>query len=543
MDAGHEATDLTLRSVSGPAMGPVVLDPSEEAVLGRSEECSISLADPSVSRRHAVLALRDGMWTLSDLGSRHGTYLNGERISDRRAVIVAEGDLLRIGPYSMRFASPHQHAEPMTIMDPVLDAGSHIEQVSDREMNALARFRLDLMLDGATAIHRATSEQDLAEAVVDLLVAGTGFPRAAVLRFTGSAEQVEIVSSRDDTRADTGDLVFSRSLLEAAASGQVVRLSAPGKVDLGQSIEQLGITRALCAPLMIDETVAGALYLDARDGEAGAQPEAAGYCRAVSRLASLALSSLKRAELEERQRSLENELRLAQEAQSFLLPQPGGRVGSLHYAMRSVPGAVVGGDLFDIFPIDDSRVGICFGDVTGHGIGAAIVMTAALSHLRAAMSRAADPVAAVAEVNRYLTEHSSARMFASLWVGLFDAREQAIEFVDAGHGHWLIAGPDLEPHRPEAPGSTVVGIQDDVEHAAQRVAFTSGTRLLLYSDGITEQRDPGGEEFGGERLNRMIASSSSIDSDIENTFDALSRFSGGRAFNDDTTLASVEFRG
>lgn len=308
----------------------------------------------------------------------------------------------------------------------------------------------------------------------------------------------------------------------------------------GHSIVGLGISSALCAPLMVDSAVVGAIYLDSRDGEVSPQPDAASFCHAVSQVASLALSSLKRIELARRQERLDADLSIAQEAQSFLLPAPGGTVGRLRYALRTCAGSEVGGDLFDIFDIDDHRTGICFGDITGHGIGAAILMTAVLSYLRATLANCGDPAAAVTETNAYLARHSSDRMFATLWVGVFDATESTLSYIDAGHGHWLVCTAGAAPARPKLPGGMIIGVQPDLEYSGACLELRPGDRLILYSDGLVEQPNTENEQFGNARLRDVIAGSGAIDDDVAGIFAALEEFAGSSSFADDTTIASIE---
>src|SRR5262249_19080875 len=159
------------------------------------------------------------------------------------------------------------------------------------------------------------------------------------------------------------------------------------------------------------------LYLDARGTHRDVAPDAAAFCQVIARLCGLALSNLKRVELEQRQRHLEAEVQAAREAQLLILPPEHGVVGSVQYAMRMRPGHFVAGDLFDVLELDEHRVAVSIGDVAGHGVGAAVLMAASQSHLSAALQRHRDPAIAIAEVNRYLTERSTPHRFVSLWVG------------------------------------------------------------------------------------------------------------------------------
>jgi sigma-B regulation protein RsbU (phosphoserine phosphatase) len=328
-----------------------------------------------------------------------------------------------------------------------------------------------------------------------------------------------------------------------AASGHVASLIGGGAaVPVGQSIVSLDIHSAICAPILLDASVVAFLYLDSRGAEPAGARDAGGFCQAVSRLAGLALSNLKREELVRRQRQLEGELMAAREAQEFLLPESSGTIGHLRYVLDTRPGRVVAGDLFDVFAIDDDRVAVCCGDVAGQGVGAGILMTAVLSLLRGAVPRFADPAGAVSEVNRAIAERTPDDRFVSLWIGVFDRTCGEVRYVDAGHGHWLVKRTGAEPVRPEGGGGLLVGIDPRFAYVSDTFSLDPGDRVVVYSDGVVEHRSASGEEFGSRRLIGLVAGSNRPESDVEETMKALIAFIGGMSLKDDTTIASIEVR-
>jgi serine phosphatase RsbU (regulator of sigma subunit) len=541
-EQGREA-ELRLVPIGGLAVEPFVLCGEAEAVIGRAEECEVCLPDPAVSRRHAQLARRGAYWLLTDLESRHGTFLNGIRLQPRSPAVVAEGDVIRLGACALRAAGQPGGSAPLATIDDAASPDTVVQRVPEREIDSVAHRRLELFITGAAAIHQARDEAALADAVLELVLSGTRFPRAAVLRHVGATEQVELVAGREAGGIETGAFAFSRSLLQEAAGGHVARLSRTSGQTYGQSIERLGITQAVAAPVSLDAVVVGYIYLDARENERPGDADAAGFCHAVARLAGLALSSLKRAELEARQKQLDADLRAAQLAQEFLCPKEEGRVGPLSFAAQTCPGRIVAGDLFDIFDLDTDRVALCCGDVTGQGMGAAILMTAVLAHLRAALAHHGEPAEAVSDVNRYIAQRSPAHMFASLWVGLLDRRDGVLRYVDAGHGHWLLRRRGEAPFRGPNPAHLLVGIEPEYRYDAARLELRTGDRIILYSDGIIEHRDAQGEEFSDRRLIAAVAASDSPAADVIDALNALRAFVGEAAFADDTTIASVEYAG
>jgi sigma-B regulation protein RsbU (phosphoserine phosphatase) len=526
----------------GGEVGSPTISGDGPVLIGRSRDANICLPDPSVSRRHATILRREGTWFIEDLGGRHGTTINGVRIEPNQPAIAAEGDFVRIGPYTFRLSfGGGTRASTIARTDYGVAADTIVERVQGGEIGALAQRRLELLCDGAVTIQQASDEENLALAVVQLALAGTGFHRAAILRPTGSNDEVEVLASRDLKAAQGEAFSFSRSLLAEASSGHIARLAKRGGQQLGQSIERLGIIGALCAPIILDNSVVGYIYLDSRESEQQGYADAVGFCHAVARLAGLALGDLKRGELEQRQSRLMEDLKGAREAQAFLSPKDEGTFGAVRYAMKTHPGRFVAGDLFDIYHLDSGNVGICFGDVTGQGVAAAIHMTAVISSLRAALARYGDPGRAIRDVNRYIAERSPDHMFVSLWVGVFDSTNRVLRYVDAGHGHWVIKRSNEAPVEAERPGGLLVGIDPDYAYEPEALILRPHDRIIIYSDGIIEQTNPEGEAFEKARVLEILQKTQSAAEDVSALFEAVQQFA---VFNldDDTTVASLELQ-
>ncbi len=540
MTATPAEQTLRLAPVEGPTGEPYEVNGDQPALIGRSRECEITLAAHTVSRRHATIERRNDRWMVIDHGSRHGTQLNGIPLQAERPVSIAAGDFLRVGPYAFRLDFGESVESSMPVRDDSIVAGTLVERISRDELDSVAQRRLELLIDGAAALDGAQTEEALAEAILQIALDGSGYGRAAYLRPVGAADRIEVIASRES--AQSGDATFScsQSLLNEARAGHVARLTTTDRPYDGHSIVQLDIQAAVCAPIAVGASVMRFLYLDSRATEPQGYADAAGFCHAVARLAGLTLSSLKRAELEQRQARLEADLSAAHEAQAFLIPDPQGVVGTLEYALRTVPGRVVAGDLFDIFRLDDHHVGICFGDVSGQGMAAALLMTAILAHLRAFLAHEPDAAGAATKVNRYIADQSPSNMFASLWIGVFDERTNSLRYVDAGHGHWFIHRRGAaEVREPGRPGGMLIGIEADLEYDAETLELAPGDRFILYSDGVIEHRNTEGEQFGKERVSDILRSTETPTDDVSAVIDSLRQYIGRDGLDDDTTIASI----
>lgn len=542
---------LRFEVIAGPSSEPLLFSSAKPQVVGRSGGADARLLDETVSRRHCEVSFRADSWLLADLSSRHGTSLNGVPLRPNSPAPIRDGDLVGIGPWTFIVRSTNRPTTSsfLTTSD---DGGaeSRVQKVPQAELSVRAQHRLDLLVESAATIASAQSEQALSEALLSAAIAGTGFARASFLRHVGSSDEVELISTKGAGVA-RGAMDFSRSLLKAAAEGQVVRMESSSAPNFGQSILHLGIHSALCAPLMINGTPAAYIYLDARHSESAVHTDAAAFCQALARMGGMALSNIKRAEIERRQHELEGDLRAAHEAQMKLMPPPSAQVGEVIYAMRSIPGRMVAGDLFDVFELPGGRVAVFLGDVAGKGVSAALLMATAQAHLNALLRQHRDPGVALTEVNRHIAAHCSHGRFISLWAAVIDPAREEAQVVDAGHGHWLVRPVGQRPAEVRLTGGLLLGIDHATTYVSETLPLPRGSRLIVYSDGVVEQQSPNGDMFGVARAIEALAPCVRTDEDVDRLVQAVVDFAypsagaGSRPpadiqLADDMTVASIQ---
>lgn len=554
-----ETAGNTLRLVyaAGPStMEPIELSDARSYVLGRSSGCEVVLDDPgaSISRSHLRLACTAGRWTVTDLGSSNGTQVNGSAITPHQAVELEHGDNLRLGSWSFQVLlgggpdARRVQEGGSTLVHTLCDTGAAthlIERVAHQPLASLASDRLAILLECSDRINRVTEIERGAGVALEAMVRSTGYTRAAYivpLDETGVYETVAFRSAH--ATEDVSAVNFSQSLLEMAAKGEVVRLSASGRqADYGQSIADLGIHSALCVPVMVDGRPVGYLYLDARGDEGKVGVDASAFGRAIGRLLGLTAANLRNRALEMEQLAMEFDLNAAASAQRLLLPPETGRVGAVAYSMSMRPGRMVAGDLFGVVELDAGRVCVFLGDVSGKGAGAAIMMATTQSYLHAMLEQSSDLGVVMGRLNRHIAQRSTGR-FVTMWIGIItpasDGGGGEIEFVDAGHGHWLVTNPGQDATRPAYRGGLVVGIDPGHGYRAEKLTLGADQRLVLFSDGVVEQTCPvSDEEFGLARTGSLLRSSDSQSSDVRMLMDQVVGFARSSSLKDDTTIASI----
>lgn len=291
-----------------------------------------------MSRRHARIQFESGRWLLIDAGSRHGTFLNGQQLETEKPVEIDHGDRLASPPheYRVRIGGHSATAKASIIaLDERGDDAGQVEQISHRELNSLAAKRLGLLMDRAGAISEARDQAELVECVLEILLDGTGFGRAAILRPIDEDGRAEVIGCMGQSAAIRP---FSSTLIAAARRGETVRLSSEQDLSQAVSIVAGGVQWAICTPVRAGASIAGLIYLDATDSSADAVDDAA-YCAAIARLHGLALGNLQRQELERRQEGVLQEIQAARSLQERIMPSP-RPVKSRFFVTRCMPSQV-----------------------------------------------------------------------------------------------------------------------------------------------------------------------------------------------------------
>ena len=535
---------------------PITVGPDAPVVFGRSSSCDVLLEDPnaSLSRQHLEISnSKEGGWIASDLGSRNGTLLNSVKMLPKIPSPLNHGDQIRLGSWVFRVqtddAKPAHDLGGATFIHTLNDSANRtqqVERVRAEPLSTLASHRLAVLLECADDIHRATTLQEAADVALYAMVESSGYSRAAYLVPQGETGQYETVSFQSKNPLEDVLVVnFSQSLLDSAVDGEVVRLSSlVAHADYGQSIAELDIHSALCVPVMVEDQPIGFVYLDARGSESAVSHDASAFGRAVARLLGLTVSNLRSKALEIEQHAMQYDLDAAAKAQRLLLPPESGRVGGVCYSMLMRPGRMVAGDLFGVVELDDGRVCTFLGDVSGKGAGAAILMATTQSYIHAMLDQGIELGALITKLNRHIADRSTGQ-FVTMWIGILspgtnETGSVEVEFIDAGHGHWLVTQGGGCAQRPEYRGELVVGIAPDIEFHSEKFLLQRDQRLVLFSDGVVEQTSPDtDEEFGLSKAGDLLASSKSTKEDVAILLEQVIGFAQSDQLRDDTTIASI----
>ena len=341
--------------------------------------------------------------------------------------------------------------------------------------------------------------------------------------------------------------VYVRHLGEPLLDGESARLLPSTVLRCNTLLERVGLLasapaeKLLAVPILAEGRWLGVLVVADKENRDGSIDD---FTEADERVASLfanqAAIALENARLHREaveKEKMEREMELAASIQKTILPDTLPDVPGLLISGANKPTKQVGGDYFDVYPLQDGRTAFCVADVSGKGVPAALLVSTVHACLHLLVpNNASDLPGLVARVNRHLVGFSSTRKFATLFIAVYDPATGTLTYVNAGHnpGLWISpAGIALLPS-----GGVPVGMMPGVVHKQASIQILPGDTILLYSDGITEALNGTDEEFGMERLTALAAAGQTqAPAEISRRiFSAVNDFTTGVAQYDDQTV-------
>ena len=232
-------------------------------------------------------------------------------------------------------------------------------------------------------------------------------------------------------------------------------------------------------------------------------------------------------------------MKKARDIQQHLRPT-NGKVEGIQTAELFEPADDVGGDYYDVIPLSEHQCLLCLADVSGHGVPAAMAATVIKALVLEAIEVTRSPAEILNRINRRYAEIIMEGHFATMVVVVVDRRHKTLTCANAGHEHPFIQEPEKAVYRLEA-SDLLLGVDEDMTFSEETIPVASGTRIVLVSDGVTEMFDPEENQFGVERVSRVMETSSAIDARqlVDDFSEALAKFRQSRPPFDDTTLLAT----
>ena len=531
--------------------------------LGRAHSNDLCYPDDaSLSRKHLVLEQDGQGWTVTDLGSKNGTVLNGTRLT--RKSKLQSGDRLIVGQLSISCTDPrqdsntnvvfvpgasrdlHASATVMTSIDGLLSGettGSLHPDRSPGQMDVKQQFQLPVV----RALIRAGREllghrplEELFSLILEQAISAVQAERGLLMTLEGS-KLVSRAVHGDGFRIST----TVRDRVIEKKESLLVRDVGQEEALLKQlSISEQQIHSLMAVPLQTQDQVIGLIYVDSRLFVREFTADDLTLLTVLGNVAAIRIDYEKHLELQGQEQRRSLDLAQAAEIQRGILPTKPPAVPGLDVAGHNAPCRTVGGDYYDFITYPDGRLVLVLGDVAGKGMAAAMLMSNLQARVQMLTEEPLDLDLVMGRLDKSIAINCPSNRFITLFMCVLDPETGRAIYCNAGHNPAIVVRKSGEVETLGAVG-TVLGVLPDLGYENQYTQFEPGDMLAIYSDGVTEATREDDEEFGQDRLTQMLVEqrhqkASDVVASVTTALDAW--YSGG-APDDDVTLIVARYTG
>lgn len=366
---------------------------------------------------------------------------------------------------------------------------------------------LEILLDTIAAVTANIDIDRVLREIVDRSLLVTNAERAILLLGSDPDDlAVRLALDKDGNTLDS-DLQYSRSLVrrclqETEAVRSVVQ-SDREALELGQSVYDLKLRAVMCAPLVARNHRVGVIYVDSRAVRREFSARDLALFSAISSQLAIGVENARLYADSLEKARLQKDVEIARRIQQHLLPQVPSSLRGLDLALRYFAAESASGDTYDFVPLDGDRLAVMVGDVTGHGVGAALLTHAAQAALRSYLELVSDMSQVVARLNHRLVNSVETGNFMSLLLVVFDPARQTMQYVNAGHPEMIHVTRNGIVQYPRT--GMVLGVVGEQDYAvSEPVPMARGDVLFLFTDGVDEAQSPDRTTFGEVRLRELL---------------------------------------
>lgn len=523
--------------------------------IGRQAGNELTLRDSRISRQQAQILSDNGSWILEDLGSRHGTFVNGEKVLRHELQPKDKIDFGMSDSYRLVFIG-----EGATIEELV----ERVEAPAPTQAGSRELYHLGVLLEVARTLGTGLSLEDVLTAVVDAAIQVTRTERGVLLTAGAPGEELQMVVARDAQRSTLrpDQLRVSQSVVKRVATTRREMIVSDtgdeaGGMSQNESVARLELHTVVAIPIdklpvieTLDATIStrqgellGVLYLDSHAPSSAFSELDREVLRTLAREAATVIENARLFAAARAKARLDHEIEIASGIQHTLLPKSLPDLPELAVSGSTLSCHSVGGDCFDVISLGGGRFGFFVGDVSGKGISAALLATLlqGVFFTTAAMDISLPGV--FSRVNQYLCERSGEDRYATVFYGVLD-KQGRFEYVNAGHVPPLLR---RKSGQLEGLGSAnfPVGMFSEAEYQSSRIQLEPGDYLVIYTDGVSEAQNTRNELFEEARLRRLMEdfSGQSVQEMGDAIREGMRAFTEGAAQSDDITLLVVQYKG
>lgn len=508
--------------------------------IGRRVTSDLHLMSGEVSRDHAEIVAVGNGYHLRDLGSRYGTFVNGDEIKERQ---LSHGDCVKLGRSG--------GAELVFQL-----AGQVTESGGNAAIGQM--HQVAVLLEGLRALSSGKILDEVLALVLDSAIAVAGAERGFIMLSETNAERLEFKLGRARDRSTLPGSRFETSqkipqeVFRTGQSRMDADLLDGDLANQHMGTVALGIRNVLCVPLRLvryvesaasttEDRRIGVLYLDSREK---GRLLAEGTRETLDTLAAEAAVAIDNAQLYRdalEKARLDQEMATAAQIQQALLPTRNRAGAFFDAAAEMLPCRAIGGDFFEYVDLPDGSFGFALGDVAGKGPPAALLGALLQGSLAAQSTTAPGPAKTLSGVNSALVRRAIEARFVTLFYAVLSPTGE-LTYCNAGHNPPFLVGPS-GISRLET-GGTPLGLFDQTPLQEETVTMAPGDFVVTFSDGVSEAMNAEGEEFEDERIRSSIdGSARDAQTQLEHLFSSVKAFTAGAAQSDDVTVLVVSYRG
>ena len=521
--------------------------------IGRQAGTELMLRDSRISRQQAQIVASNGAWTLEDLGSRHGTFVNGEKVLRHELQPKDRIDFGMADSYKLVYLG-----EGATIEELV----ERVEAPAPTQPGSRELYHLGVLLEVAGKMGTGLSLEDVLTAVLDATIQVTRTERGVLLLANPSGE-LQMVVARDAQRGTLrpDQLQVSQSVVKRVVSTrrELIVSDMEDNPGVGQmeSVARLELHTIVAIPIdklpvieTLDATIStrqgellGVLYMDSHVPSSSFTDLDREVLRTLAREAATVIENARLFAAARAKVRLDHEIEIASQIQRTLLPKSLPNLPDVAVAGSTLSCHSVGGDCFDVIELGGGRHGFFVGDVSGKGISAALLATLlqGVFFTTAAMDIALAGI--FQRVNLYLCERSGEDRYATVFYGILD-KSGRFEYVNAGHVPPLLR---RKSGALEGLGSAnfPVGMFAEAEYESARVNLEPGDFLVIYTDGVSEASNPRNEMFEESRLRGIMEkfTGNTVEQLGDTIREGMRSFTEGAPQSDDITILVIQYKG
>ncbi len=512
--------------------------------LGRANSNQLCYPEESrLSRSHAVFERAEHGWVVRDLGSRNGTFVNGQRLEGSRA--LENGSAIVAAHLQIRYEElKDADSESVSFESEGLSMFGEITRVAkledllatDEPARTVRKWTpITALLKIGRELATPRPLHELFEIVLDLAIDVVDCERGVL--FTCEGEDLVVRARRGN------EFRISKGVRDRVINEKISLVIRDILIDpdwkAHESIVSEGIRSLVAVPLQTDDTVIGMLYLDSGCAE-GISDEDLEMLTVMANVAAMRIERERLAEVEKAKQFLENELQQAADIQKQCLPEGSPAVRGFDIAGYSEPCRTVGGDYFGYFPLDDDTVWVIIADVAGKGMPASLLVMNFQARVQVLAQDDLDPATMAARLNDTLCSVCPANRFITAFVCRMDGISGEIQYCNAGHERPLLVRGDGTVEGLGV-GGPIVGMFPLMAFEVGTARMSPGDSLVMFTDGVSEAQGANGDEFGTERLAGLFKERGDADAEtmVVRVVESVQGWLAGEPAHDDVTLVSV----